>query len=98
VVDQRSNHRVEYSFDFGGLDRKVTTNGITEKNNVKLAPGNVCGETCTLQIEIAPEQIVIRDAKGNQLDRYERPNRTEPVGKFGFKGEVALAIRKVDER
>ena len=56
------------------------------------------GDSYTLQIEIAPEQIIIRDSKGKELDRYERPNRTEPVGKFGFKGDVALAIRRADER
>ena len=74
------------------------SNGKTETIKVKLAPGAVSGDSYTLQIEIAPEQIVIRDSKGKQLDRYERPNRTETVGKFGFKGDVALAIKKADER
>ena len=98
LIDQRSTHRIEYTFDFTGLDRKATSNGKPETNKAKLASGSVSGDTYTLQIEIAPEQIVIRDSKGNQLDRYERPNRTELVGKFGFKGDVALAIKKADER
>ena len=48
--------------------------------------------------EIAPDRIVIRDAGGNELDQYQRPNRTETLGKFGFKGDVALAIKRADER
>jgi len=99
VIDQRSSaNRIEYSFDFGSLERRATVNGKTETFKVKLAPGAVSGDSYTVQIEIAPEQIVIRDPKGKELDRYERPNRTEPVGKFGFKGEVALAIVKAEER
>jgi hypothetical protein len=99
VIDQRSpTDRIEYSFDFSGLKRKATANGKTETNEAKLPPGSVSGDSYTLQIEITPEQIIIRDSKGNQLDRYERPNRTEPVGKFGFKGDLSLAIRKADER
>ena len=68
------------------------------RRETKLPPAVASGDSYTLQIEIAPEQIIIRDSKGNQLDRYERPNRTELVGKFGFKGDVALAIKKADER
>jgi hypothetical protein len=98
VIDQSSTHRIEYSFDFGGLERKAMVNGKTEKNNVRLPAGASAGDSYTIQIEIAPEQVVIRDSKGKELDRYERPNRTEAVGKFGFKGDVALAIRKADER
>ena len=99
VIDQRSStNRIEYSFDFGSLERRATVNGKTETFKMKLAPGAVSGDSYRVQIEIAPEQIVIRDPKGKELDRYERPNRTEAVGKFGFKGEVALAIVKAEER
>ncbi len=99
VVDQRSaTNRIEYSFDFGSLERRATINGKTETFKTKLASGAASGDSYTVQIEIAPEQIVIRDAKGKELDRYERPSRTEPVGKFGFKGEVAFAIVKAEER
>jgi hypothetical protein len=54
------------------------------------------GESYTLQIEIAPDRIVIRDMQGNELDRYQKPAGAAPFGRFGFKGDVALAIKKVD--
>jgi hypothetical protein len=98
VIDQRSltNH-IEYSFDFGTLDRKVTVDGKTESNKVKLPPAAVSGDSYAIQIEISQDRVVIKDAQGKELDRYERPNRTEPLGKFGFKGDVALAVREAKE-
>ena len=32
------------------------------------------------------------------LDEYERPNPSAAPGRFGFKGEVALQVRSVDEK
>jgi len=95
VVDQQADgSRIEYSFDFSNLERKVFVNGKSQNNNnkVKVPPGT--GDRYTLQIDISPEQIVIRDAAGAPLDKYERPNPSETLGKFGFKGDVALVIRK----
>jgi hypothetical protein len=98
VIDQRGPaNRIEYSFDFANLERRVWVNG-KETNKVKLPLGAASGDSFTIEIAITPEQIVIRDAKGNELDRYERPNRTLPLGKFGFKNDVALAIKRALER
>jgi eukaryotic-like serine/threonine-protein kinase len=98
VIDQMgSTNRIEYSFDFANLERRVWVNG-KETNKVKLPAGAASGDSFTFEIAIAPEQIVIRDAKGNELDRYERPNRTLPLGKFGFRNDVALAIKRALER
>jgi hypothetical protein len=95
VIDQKdTGNRIDYSFDFTNLERRVTVNGKTEpKKVVKAPPAAASGESYTLQIDISPERILIRDTRGNQLDEYPRPNRTEPLGKFGFKGEVSLAIK-----
>jgi hypothetical protein len=72
--------------------------GKTEpKKIVRVSPANASNESYTLQIDISAERIVIGDAQGNELDRYDRKNRAQP-GKFGFKGEVGLAIRKADEK
>jgi hypothetical protein len=63
-----------------------------DKNKVPVS--GTSGDSYTLQIEISQEQILIRDAQGKVLDRYQRPNPKEPMGPFGFKSEVALSVKK----
>ena len=54
VVDQRNAaNRIEYSFDFGSLERRATINGKTETFKTKLASGAASGDSYTVQIEIA---------------------------------------------
>ena len=98
VIDQKDpGNRIEYSFDFGSLERRVVQNGKARTTTkVKVPPGS--GDQYTLQIEIAPAQIVVRDGTGKALDRYDRPNRADQLGMFGFKGDVALVLRKAEER
>jgi hypothetical protein len=98
VIDQRdSSNRIEYSFDFANLERRVTLNGkTTDGKKVKAPAAALSGDSYALQIEISPDRIVIGDTRGNVLDQYQRPNRVEPLGRFGFKGDVALAIRRAD--
>jgi hypothetical protein len=74
----------------------VIVAGKTEPNKLKVPSAATSGESYTLQIEVAPERIVIRDMQGKELDRYQRPNGAAPFGRFGFKGDVALAIRRAD--
>jgi len=97
VIDQRdaSNH-IDYTFDFGSLERRATVDGKTESKKVKLAPGAASGDSYTIQIEIGLDRIVIEDAQGKVLDQYDRSNRAAPLGKFGFKGEVALTVKKLE--
>ena len=68
-------------------------NGKTGPKVKKPAPAG-SRDTYTIRIEIAQEQIVIRDAQGRELDRFPRPNPAEPLGRFGFKGDAALIIRR----
>ena len=97
VVDQKdASNRIEYSFDFGALERRVTVDGKTETNKVKLQPGASSGDSYTIQIEISQERIVIKDAQGKVLDQYQRPDRSQPLGKFGFRGDLALAVKKAE--
>jgi hypothetical protein len=98
VIDQRDpSNRIEYSFDFANLDRRPTVNGkTTDGKKVKAPAAALSGDSYALQIEISPDRIVIGDTRGNVLDQYQRPNRVEPLGRFGFKGDVALAIRRAD--
>ena len=99
VIEQRDSlNRIEYWFDFSNLERRVIVAGKTESNKVKVPSAAASGESYTLQIEIAPDRIVIRDMQGNELDRYQKPNGAAPFGRFGFKGDVALAIKRADER
>jgi eukaryotic-like serine/threonine-protein kinase len=99
MVDQRGpyNH-IDYTFDFGSLERRAAADGKVESKKVKLPAAAASTESYTLQIEIEPERVIVRDANGNELDSYQRPNRAEPLGKFGFKGEVALAVKRAEER
>jgi hypothetical protein len=99
IVDQRGlGTHIDYSFDFGSLERRATADGKTESKKVKLPPAAATGESYTLQIDITQERVIIRDAQGNVLDDYQRPSRAEALGRFGFKGDVAMAIKKAEER
>jgi len=92
VIDERDpNNHLDYAFEFGSLERRATVDGKALPK-VKVATGS--GESVTLQIDIRPDGIIIRNAQGKELDQYQRPNSSEALGKFGFKGDVALAIRK----
>jgi eukaryotic-like serine/threonine-protein kinase len=93
VIDEKdANNRIDYSFDFRNIDRRVVTDGKTNKQSKKLPPEAAGGESCPIQIEISQERIIIKDVRGNELDTYQRPDPSAPLGKFGFKGEVALKV------
>jgi hypothetical protein len=98
VVDQKdAANRIEYSFDFGSLERRVVVDGRGEPSNkVKLPSGAATGDSYTIQIDISAERIVIKDAQGKVLDQYQRPDRAQPLGKFGFRGDLALAVKKTE--
>jgi hypothetical protein len=92
VIDHRGNgDHIDYTFDFGSLERRVTVDGKTSKPQKRSIHAN--SDSYTIQIEIAPERIVIRDAQGKALDEYQRPDPELPLGTFGFKGDVALMAR-----
>jgi hypothetical protein len=94
VIDQKDeNNHVDYTFEFGSLERRVTVDGKALPR-VKVAAG--AGDSYTLQIDIRPERITIRNAQGKDLDQYQRPNPSEAPGKFGFKGDVELVVRKAE--
>jgi eukaryotic-like serine/threonine-protein kinase len=96
VVDARdANNHIDYTCDFKTIDRRVTLNGKTEpKHAIKLPAAAATGESFPIQLEITPERIVIKDAQGNELDAYQRPDPAVPLGKFGFKGEVVLKVSR----
>jgi hypothetical protein len=97
VIDQRdASNRIEYSFDFGNLARRAIVDGKPGARKTTPVPGAASGDSYTIQVEIGLDRIVIKDAQGTVLDQYDRPNRAAPLGKFGFKGEVALTVKKVE--
>ena len=98
IIDQRGlANQIEYRFDFGDLERQATVNGKTGPKVKNPAPAG-SRDSYMIRIEIAQDQIVIRDAQSRELDRYPRPNPAEPLGRFGFKGDVALIIRHHEAR
>jgi hypothetical protein len=96
VIDERdANNHIAYSFDFKTLDRRAVIDGkVVKKGTKKFPPEAAGGESYPIQIEISQELITIKDAEGNELDRYQRPDPSAPLGKFGFKGEVALKVTR----
>jgi len=96
VIDQKdANNQVTYSFDFSALERKVTVEGKTVSEKRKL-PSPVSGDVYAVVIDINPDRIIIREPQGKVLDQYTRPNTSARLGKFGFKGDVELTLRKVE--
>jgi hypothetical protein len=73
-------------------------NGKNGPKVEKPLPAAASGDSYTLQIEVAPDRIVVRDAHGVELDRYNRPDRAQPLGRFGFKGEAPLVVQRLEGR
>ena len=44
--------------------------------------------------DVSARHIVVTEAGGGKLDDYERPNAGTPLGKIGFKGEIAVSVQQ----
>jgi eukaryotic-like serine/threonine-protein kinase len=94
VADEKENgDRIEYTFDFGNIERQTFVGGKVEAKS-KMPVSGKAHDSYTLQIDISPRRIVVKDAGGRELDVYDRPNAAEPVGKFGIRGDVALKVKR----
>jgi eukaryotic-like serine/threonine-protein kinase len=92
VIDsQDEGNRVSYSIDEHQLHRRAYVGGAAGPE-IKVGHGMEALKVYRLKIEVSPEKIVIRDRGGKVLDEYVRPRPEVPLGKLGFKGEVALSI------
>ena len=92
LVDyQDDKNYVLYSLDEHQLRRRVFTNGVAEAE-MKVAHGMDTLNVWRVEIDITPERIVIKNADGRQLDEFKRPKPEVALGKFGFRGWVALSI------
>jgi hypothetical protein len=93
TIDHKGDpEHIDYQFDFGNLERQATVAGRQEAK-VKVAVPAGSKESYTLRIEISSERVVVKDEGGKVLDQYNRPNASEPLGKFGFRGDVALVVK-----
>jgi eukaryotic-like serine/threonine-protein kinase len=93
TIDQNENgDRIEYKFDFGSLEREVFVGGKVVAKSKTPVPGKSL-DSFTLQIEISPRRIVVRGQLGRDLDLWDRQNPA-PLGKFGFRGDVALKVKR----
>jgi serine/threonine-protein kinase len=90
VIDQRDeDNRIDYSLDSGGMEYKVIVDGkVRSKQSVKVGPG----DSQLIQIEIRPDRVTV-GSQGKTL-QAQRPKASEPPGRFGFKGEVALRVHR----
>jgi hypothetical protein len=91
---QDEGNRVSYMLDEHQLHRKTYAGGVAGPE-IKTGHGMGGLKVYRLKLEIGPERIVIRDRDGKALDEYVRPKPEAPLGKFGFRGEVALSIAEL---
>ena len=95
-IDQKdAENHIDYIFNFKTLERRATVDGKAEQKQgkKKLSAAAASGESYAIQIEIGLDRIIIKDAQGDELDTYQRPNPAQPLGRFGFNGEVALKVK-----
>jgi eukaryotic-like serine/threonine-protein kinase len=88
---QDDGNHISYTMDEHQLHRKAFVGGVAGPE-LKVAHGMEALKVYRLKFEIGPERIVVRDRNGKVLDEYVRPKPETPLGKFGFKSEVALSI------
>jgi hypothetical protein len=93
LIDERdANNYIDYSFDFKSIDLRAVVDGKTvTKQSRKVPPAAATSDSFPIQIDISQERIVVKDNQGNELT-YTRPDPSTPLGKFGFKGDVALKV------
>jgi hypothetical protein len=97
IIDQKDGgDHLEYRFDLKNLERQATV-GVKEEAKSKMAVPGAARDSYTLQIDINPDRIIV-SGEGRELDRYVRPKASEPLGKFGFLGEVALVVRRASDQ
>jgi len=91
---QDEGNRVSYTLDEHQLRRKAYVGGVAGPE-AKMGHGMEALKVYRVKIEISPESIVVRDRGGKMLDEYVRPKPEAALGKFGFRGEVALSIAEL---
>ncbi len=95
VIDYHDEgNRIVYAMDDHQLRRRVVSAGKAEPE-VKVSHGVDSPIIWKLEITISPDHVVISERGGKVLDDYRRPKPEAPLGKFGFRGPVALAIPNV---
>jgi hypothetical protein len=82
------NNRIEYQLEQKSLERRVLRTGAPTVT-AKKAIGMGTSDTWNLEIEVTRNRIEVR-SDGKVLDRFDRPHPDEPLGKFGFEGDVQL--------
>ncbi len=91
---QDEGNRISYTLDEHQLHRRAYVGGVAGQE-AKAGHGMEALKVYRVKIEISPDRIVIRDRSGKALDEYIRPKPEAPLGKFGFRGEVALSIAEL---
>ncbi|MGA7412138.1 MAG: protein kinase [Bryobacteraceae bacterium] len=91
---QNEGNRIAYALDEHQLHRKAFVDGVAGPE-IKTGHGMENLKVYRVGIEISPERIIIRNRAGKVLDEYARPKPEAPLGKFGFRGEVALSIAEL---
>jgi serine/threonine protein kinase len=91
---QDEGNRVSYTLDEHQLHRKAYAGGVAGPE-IKAGHGMESLKVYRVKLEISPERIVVRNRGGEVLDEYIRPKPETPLGKFGFRGEVAVSIAEL---
>lgn len=92
VVDYRDEgNRIVYDLDNHQLRRHAVYAGKAEPE-VKISYAADSPIIWKVEIDISADHIIIRERNGKVLDEYKRPKPQAPLGKFGFRGPIALAM------
>jgi eukaryotic-like serine/threonine-protein kinase len=91
---QDEGNRVSYTLDEHQLHRKAYAGGVAGPE-IKTGHDMENLKVYRVKLEISPERIVVRNRGGKLLDEYVRPKPETALGKFGFRGEVALSIAEL---
>ncbi|HET9284295.1 MAG TPA: protein kinase [Candidatus Angelobacter sp.] len=92
VIDSTGNDKVVYTIAENNFHRTVYVNGAPVSDRAKDLPNHTGDFHFTF--DVSAKHFSITDASGEKIDDYDRPNASAPLGKIGFKGEIAVSIQQ----
>ncbi|HET9283166.1 MAG TPA: hypothetical protein VFR24_14495, partial [Candidatus Angelobacter sp.] len=92
VIDSTGNDKVVYTIAENNFHRTVYVNGSPVSDRAKDLTNHTGDFHFTF--DVSTKHFSITDASGEKIDDYDRPNASTPLGKIGFKGEIAVSIQQ----
>ncbi len=93
TIDYRNNNeKVIYSITDNTL-RRTSYKGGTAASDQAKDLSKYSGDF-HLIFDVSARHIAVTEAGGDKLDDYDRPDPSAPLGKIGFKGEIAISVQQ----